>query len=303
MHLKKTADRGSVRNYMKNIDWMILKVLYEKRSMTQAAEVLYMTQPALTKRIKSIEAEWGIEVVKRSSKGVTFTEEGKYLVKKSSIMIDFLNEIQEHFADRRTSKELLKIGIPNSFSRLHLPALLKAYKDQYDHLQIKTIANSSDVLIRNLTDGTVDIAIICGDYPYIGEKTCLLEEKLFAIAPKEMKLEELGDQPLIESFLNPMVKLTVDQWWRSQFGSMPHEAHHVPYTDIAIEMVEKGLGITFAFGDTWNIDEEKLRFIPIYSRDEQQVSRKVWMMLSEKCYKSEDVMDFVTFVEKYYHVN
>ena len=70
---------------MKNIDWMILKVLYEKRSMTQAAEALYMTQPALTKRIKSIEAEWGIEVVKRSSKGVTFTEEGKYLVKKSSI--------------------------------------------------------------------------------------------------------------------------------------------------------------------------------------------------------------------------
>ena len=119
---------------MKNIDWMILNVLYEKRSMTQAAEALYMTQPALTKRIKSIESEWGIEVVKRSSRGVTFTEEGKYLVKKSSIMIDFLNEIQEHFADRKMSKELLKIGIPNSFSRLHLPALLKTYKDQYDHL-------------------------------------------------------------------------------------------------------------------------------------------------------------------------
>ena len=92
---------------------MILKVLYEKRSMTQAAEALYMTQPALTKRTKSIESEWGIEVVKRSSRGVTFTEEGKYLVKKSSIMIDFLNEIQEHFADRKMSKELLKIGIPN----------------------------------------------------------------------------------------------------------------------------------------------------------------------------------------------
>lgn len=165
------------------------------------------------------------------------------------------------------------------------------------------MANSSDVLIRNLTDGTVDIAIICGDYPYIGEKTCLFEEKLFAIAPKGMKQEELGDQPLIESFLNPMVKLTVDQWWKSQFGSMPHEAHHVPYTDIAIEMVEKGLGITFAFGDTWNIDEDQLQFIPIYTREDQQVSRKVWMMLSEKCYKSEDVMDFVTFVEKYYHVN
>ena len=57
---------------MKNIDWMILKMLYEKRSMTKAAEALYMTQPALTKRIKAIENEWGVEVVKRSSKGVIF---------------------------------------------------------------------------------------------------------------------------------------------------------------------------------------------------------------------------------------
>lgn len=57
---------------MKNIDWKILKVLYEKRSMTKAAEALYMTQPALTKRIKAIEAEWGVEVVKRSSKGRDF---------------------------------------------------------------------------------------------------------------------------------------------------------------------------------------------------------------------------------------
>lgn len=46
---------------------MILNVLYEKRSMTQAAEALYMTQPALTKRIKSIESEWGIEVVKEAA--------------------------------------------------------------------------------------------------------------------------------------------------------------------------------------------------------------------------------------------
>ena len=83
---------------MKDIDWRILVTLYEKRSITKAAEALYMTQPALTKRVKAIEDEWNIEVVRRSSQGVTFTEEGQYLVKKASIMLDFLKEIATHFS-------------------------------------------------------------------------------------------------------------------------------------------------------------------------------------------------------------
>ena len=67
---------------MRELDWLILRKLYEKRSISKAAEDLYVTQSALTKRVKTIEQEWGVEVVKRSSQGVTFTEDGRYLVKK-----------------------------------------------------------------------------------------------------------------------------------------------------------------------------------------------------------------------------
>ena len=52
---------------MKEIDWRILVVLYKKKSMTKAAEVLFMTQSALTKRVRAIEEEWNIEAVRRTS--------------------------------------------------------------------------------------------------------------------------------------------------------------------------------------------------------------------------------------------
>lgn len=288
---------------MKDIDWKILKVLYEKKSITQAAKVLYVTQSALTKRLKAIEEEWNVEIVKRSSKGILFTEEGRYLVNKANIMLDFLNEIEQHFENNRASKDLLKMGVPNSFARLHMPKLFRKYKDHFGNLQIKTRSNSSDVIIKHLTDGTIDIGIVCGDYPYLGEKVCLFEENLYVIAPKDVTLDDIEHMPLIESYLNPMVGLIIEQWWKHEFGSMPHEEHYVPYSDIAIEMVENGLGICFVFGTDWKINDEKLKRIPLYDADNVPISRNVWMMLSENCYKSEDIMDFVTFVEKYYQVN
>lgn len=288
---------------MKETDWRILTVLYEKKNMTRAAESLYMTQSALTKRVRAIEDEWGVEVVKRSSQGVLFTEEGKYLVNKANIMLDFLKEIEQHFSGSERSRELLRIGVPNSFARIHMPQLLKEYLSGHNRLQIRTVANTSDVLIQQLTAGSIDIGIICGDYPYLGEKVCLLDEEMFIVTPKGMRLEEIERQTLIESYYNPLVKLMVKQWWQSHFGFVPQDTYSVPHADIAIEMVENGIGVTFVFGNRWKVDGEKLEKIPVYDNQGKPVSRKVWMMMADQCFRSADICEFISFVESYFHVN
>ena len=182
---------------MKEIDWKILVVLYEKKSMTKAAEALYMTQSALTKRVRAIEEEWNVEVVRRSSQGVEFTEDGIYLVKKANIMIDFLKEIEQHF-NGTVKKDILKIGVPNSFARIHMPQMLMQYLEQYNHLQIRTVSNTSDNIIQQLTSGSIDIGIICGDYPYIGEKVCLLDEEMYMVTQKGVRFEDIEKYTLIE---------------------------------------------------------------------------------------------------------
>lgn len=288
---------------MKERDWEILRVLYEKRSMTKAAEALYMTQSALTKRIKAMEDEWGTEIVKRSSKGVNFTEDGRYLVQKATIISDFLEEMRDHLAESGAAKPGLKLGVPNSFARLHMAKLLREYTDRYDEIQVRTVSNSSDVIIQQLVDGTVDAGVICGDYPFLGDKVCLFDEELFVVAPKGTRLDDLERVPLIESYYNPMVKLIIDQWWKIQFGSMPHEAQQVPYSDIAIEMVERGLGICFLFGADWRVDSDKVQTIPIYDKYEKPISRRVWLMWSERCYKSPEIIRFIEFVQDYYCVS
>ena len=106
---------------MRELDWLILRKLYEKRSISKAAEDLYVTQSALTKRVKAIEQEWGIEVVKRSNQGVTFTEDGRYLVKKAGIMLDFsaryVNIFQNAMESRNWCASVSRTPLQDSICR------------------------------------------------------------------------------------------------------------------------------------------------------------------------------------------
>ena len=285
---------------MKELDWKILIVLYEKRSITKTAESLYLTQSAVTKRLQNMENEWGIEVIRRSSQGVAFTEDGTYLAQKASVMLDFLREIRDHYSQRERRKEVLTVGIPNSFSRLYFPEVLSAYIERFDRLDIQLIPNSSEVILQKLMDGSVDLGFVCGDYPYLGEKTPLMDEHLYILAPQGVPFEELENQPLIQWKMNPLVEMIRDQWWKSQYGSLPHGSYQVPFADIAIEMVEKGLGITFLFGDKWRCDPNTTQLIQVYDAQGEPVSRRVWMMMSDRCFQNPDMADFVSLVEEFF---
>lgn len=288
---------------MKELDWKILLLLYEKRSITKTAEALYLTQSAVTKRLQNMENEWGIEVIRRSSQGVTFTEDGTFLAQRASIMLDFLREIREHYAQKNSRKDVLTIGIPNSFSRLYFPEVLSTYIQRFDRLDIQLIPNSSEVILQKLVDGSVDLGFVCGDYPYLGEKTPLMDEPLYLLAPAGTAFEELENQPLIQWKMNPLVEMILEQWWKSQYGTLPHSSYQVPFADIAIEMVEKGLGITFLFGHKWRFDQEAAQMIPLYDTHGAPVSRRVWLMLSDRCFQNPDIADFVELVEKFFRVD
>ncbi len=62
-------------------DWYILQTLYQEQNITKTAETLYLSQPALTKRLRQIEKEFGVQIVQRGSRGVHFTPQGEYLAK------------------------------------------------------------------------------------------------------------------------------------------------------------------------------------------------------------------------------
>ena len=64
-------------------DFELLRILGETRNITHAADKLYMTQSALSKRIKALERELGVEIMLRSRQGIRFTPAGEKVLAHS----------------------------------------------------------------------------------------------------------------------------------------------------------------------------------------------------------------------------
>ncbi|MEM5780113.1 MAG: LysR family transcriptional regulator, partial [Lawsonibacter sp.] len=103
---------------MKNEDWQLLKTLYATKNLTQAARLLFITQPALTKRLKYMEKTVGCQLVQRSNKGVSFTAEGEYLAKQANLFLDLMEETRQHLRSMGAqTNPVVRIGAPSSFAK------------------------------------------------------------------------------------------------------------------------------------------------------------------------------------------
>ena len=80
---------------MEDRDWLILQILHEQKNITRTAQALFISQPALTARLRQIEEEFGAKIVHRTTKGVHFSPKGEYLAKESATILARLREIKD----------------------------------------------------------------------------------------------------------------------------------------------------------------------------------------------------------------
>ena len=75
-------------------DFVLLRVLDETRNITRAADQLYITQSALSKRIKVIERELGVSILLRSRQGIRFTPAGEAVLTQTTAAARELDELR-----------------------------------------------------------------------------------------------------------------------------------------------------------------------------------------------------------------
>ena len=142
--------------------------IYRERSFSTAAQKLYVTQPALSNKIKRIEDEIGSPIFDRSTSPIRLTEVGRAYIETVEQMI----RLEENFANflsdtQNLKKGSLSIGSGAMFSSYVLPPLLAEYKAAFPYVEVSVQEGGVNSLQKRLLEGAIDLLIENEELPLV----------------------------------------------------------------------------------------------------------------------------------------
>jgi DNA-binding transcriptional LysR family regulator len=236
----------------------------EELNFGKAAERLYMTQPALSKQIQTLEKKLEIELFKRTKREVQLTQAGQvFLEQAKRLLKDAEQGVQ--LAKQAARGEIGQLIISYTPSALHsvLPEILRVFGDRYPDVKIAMTEMSTEKQVEALQEHQVDVAFL---HPPLREKflqlQLILEEEILLVLPKNHPLLTHEKIPLSalakESFIihppdeGPVLyNLFVNTCL--QAGFQPKVVQEAVMCQTRIALVEAGIGITFVPESIQNI--------------------------------------------------
>lgn len=136
-------------------------------NLTQAAERLFTSQPAVSAHIKALEEELDIKLFDRTSKGMRLTDHGITLREKAQLVLNASNDLK---LKAKTLQGILtgqaKIGLNADAVYLKLAKWHNPLMSQYPHLKIQLTQGSSVDLQKQVATGILDVSFFSGDNHY-----------------------------------------------------------------------------------------------------------------------------------------
>src|SRR6267378_2858208 len=181
----------------------------EALSFTRAAAQLRVAQPALSRQVQDLEDEIGVDLLRRSPRGVTLTAEGKLFLEEARDLLKRADESVEKVRSlARGEYGELHIGYVTIPTVEILPPALAAFQKAAPNVKVVLHDLSSDELIAGLHNASLELALMVQP---TGEQTAGIEFELLRTYPlcvaltaahpfarlKSITLEKLAAEPLV----------------------------------------------------------------------------------------------------------
>ncbi|UJS28326.1 LysR family transcriptional regulator [Macrococcoides canis] len=201
---------------MKIDDYRLLVALDEEETLRKAAETLYISQPAVSQRLKTIENDWGTEIFIRTKKKLIVTTHGEMIINHARKMLKEETNLKEmiHSSEGVVNGNL-SIGVSSLIGQTILPAVLERFVHDYPNVKIQLQVGSSTRIMNNRHD--FHVSVIRGTKIMNLHNERLMQEKHYFIYPKSKK-DVLDTLPMIEFQADPVYLKEIEQWYTELFN-------------------------------------------------------------------------------------
>jgi len=280
----------------------ILKAIASEKSFTKAAEVLFVSQPALSKQIKLLENRLGLLLINRDTNKISLTEAGKLFLKYSDRILALCEESCRALTDLQTGdRGTLIVGASQTIGTYLMPRILALFAQNYPQISLKVQIDSTRIITKEVFERDIDIAVVGGNIPEKFKKNLAIEtfveDELALIIPKShpfaiekkkvITKDDLYNLNFIALNSNSTIRKFIDNILIQ--NEIETKRFNIVMQLNSIEAIKTAvsLGLGAAFVSSSSIEKEiQLKTFEVVTIENIKITRTLSIITNPNCYQS-----------------
>lgn len=224
-------------------------------SVSQAAEILNISQPSVSNAVLHLEKEFGVTLFERRRKKLILTKEGQQMLNLAEDLLGRADDLQRTMKALSSEDKVLRLGVPPMVGSLVLPALFSQEFRKHG-LRIHIVEGDRTDLKALLVDGQIDMAFLPhtdalgGDLQAelitVLENVCCVSKNHPLAKQKAVSLRELTEEPMV-LFKNSFFQTERILTEFSRLSYVPNVLLHTAQVSTVQNMVAANVGVGFMF--------------------------------------------------------
>ncbi|WP_270334512.1 LysR family transcriptional regulator [Ligilactobacillus acidipiscis] len=136
-----------------------LAVVQEK-SISQAAKILHISQPALSRQLKQLETELGTKLFNRGHREIHLTEEGTYLANRGKKILSLVDKTIKNITTETEVAGEITIGGGETKSMKLVAKIIDDLVERYPELKVNLYSGNADDVLEKLEQGLIDFGLV-----------------------------------------------------------------------------------------------------------------------------------------------
>jgi len=247
----------------------LLAIFDNGLNITAAADKLYTSQPGVSKQLKLLEEELGLQLFVRKGKSLGgVTAAGKQVIERARVIMQEVENIRSLASDYYHEEEgTLSIATTHTQARYVLPDVIRVFRDRFPEVNLNLHQGTSEQIADMVKANEIDFAIATGAHDLFGDlllvpsyhwdrKIVVPKDHDLAALGRKLTLEDLAEYPLVTYVFSFGGQSSLKRAFADQ-GLEPDVVFTARDADVIKTYVRMGLGVGIVASMAEDCDDQK----------------------------------------------